>query len=302
MNFYIDYFLNYYVILTIVFLLLTFIFNLWLNKVEDQRISDLESKKNMGSTRPKIFKFKSVFKKTKLKAIENVGMRFTIIKRLSFLLWVLLFIFLIFFPSFTRTSKTTVSLLISASTVLLGIASKQLIENVISGVVITFSKQFNIGDTVMIGEMYGMVEDITMTHSVLKVWDSKRYVVPNSEMLREKFINYTLIESTQWATVEFWVSYNEDLEMIKKIAIDFANNSPFKKKGEHSAYFWIMEMGEKGIKCWVSALADSPANGWDFKADVRTKLCLKFCELKIKPHLNYTNLKSRDIKINPEIE
>jgi len=302
MNFYIDYFLNYYVILTIVFLLLTFIFNLWLNKVEDQRVSDLESKKNMGSTRPKIFKFKSVLKKTKLKAIENVGMRFTIIKRLSFLLWVLLFIFLIFFPSFTRTSKTTVSLLISASTVLLGIASKQLIENVISGVVITFSKQFNIGDTVMIGEMYGMVEDITMTHSVLKVWDSKRYVVPNSEMLREKFINYTLIESTQWATVEFWVSYNEDLEMIKKIAIDFANNSPFKKKGEHSAYFWIMEMGEKGIKCWVSALADSPANGWDFKADVRTKLCLKFCELKIKPHLNYTNLKSRDIKINPEIE
>ena len=302
MNSYIDYFLNYYVILTIVFLLLTFIFNFWLNKVEDQRVSDLESKKNMGSTRSKIFKFKSVLKKTKLKAIENVGMRFTIIKRLSFLLWVLLFIFLIFFPSFTRTSKTTVSLLISASTVLLGIASKQLIENVISGVVITFSKQFNIGDTVMIGEMYGMVEDITMTHSVLKVWDSKRYVVPNSEMLREKFINYTLIESTQWATVEFWVSYNEDLEMIKKIAIDFANNSPFKKKGEHSAYFWIMEMGEKGIKCWVSALADSPANGWDFKADVRTKLCLKFCELKIKPHLNYTNLKSRDIKINPEIE
>jgi len=301
MEYYINYFLNYYVILTIVFLLLTFVFNFWLNKVEDQRVSDLENKKNMGSVRPKILKFRTVFKKTKLKAIENVGMRFTIIKRLSFLLWILLFIFLIFFPSFTKTSKTTVSLLISASTVLLGIASKQLIENVISGVVITFSKQFNIGDTVMIGEMYGMVEDITMTHSVLKVWDSKRYVVPNSEMLREKFINYSLIESTQWATVEFWVSYNEDLDLIKKIAIDIANDSVFKKKGEHSAYFWIMEMGEKGIKCWVTALADSPANGWDFKADVRTKLCLKFSELKIKPHLNYTNLKSEGREINPEI-
>mgnify|MGYP001209331119 FL=1 len=295
-------FVSYYITLGIVFLLLTPIFNFWLNKVEDQRVTNLENKKNIGSIRPKISKLREVLKKTKLKAIKNVGVRFTIIKRLSLILWVLLFIFLFSFPSFTRGSKTTVSLLISASTLLLGVASKQLIENVISGVVITFSKQFNIGDTVTIGKMYGMVEDITMTHSVLKVWDSKRYVVPNSEMLREKFINYTLIESTQWATVEFWVSYNEDLEMIKKIAIDFANNSPFKKKGEHSAYFWIMEMGEKGIKCWVSALADSPANGWDFKADVRTKLCLKFCELKIKPHLNYTNLKSRDIKINPEIE
>ena len=294
--------MNYYVILAIVFLLLTLVFNFWLNKVEDQRVTDLENKKNMGSVRPKIFKFKEVLKKTKLKAIENVGMRFTIIKRLSFLLLVLLFIFLIFFPSLTKTSKTTISLLISASTVLLGIASKQLIENVISGVVITFSKQFNIGDTVMIGEMYGMVEDITMTHSVIKIWDSKRYVVPNSEMLREKFINYTLIESSQWATVEFWVSYNEDLNMIKDLAINIADNSIFKKKGEHSSYFWIMEMGEKGIKCWVSTLTDSPANGWDFRTDVRTKLCLKFCELGIKPHLNYTNLKSQDIKINPGID
>ena len=301
MDFDINYYLNYYVILTIVFLLLTLFFNFWFNKVEDQRVSDLENKKNMGSVRPRISKFKEVLKKTKLKAIKNVGMRFTIIKRLSFLLWILLFIFLIFFPSFTKASKTTVSLLISASTVLLGIASKQLIENVISGVVITFSKQFNIGDTVMIGEMYGMVEDITMTHSVIKIWDSKRYVVPNSEMLREKFINYTLIESTQWATVEFWVSYNENLETIKELAIDIANKSKFNKKGANSAYFWIMEMGEKGIKCWVSALVDSPANGWDFKVDVRTKLCLRFCELKIKPHLNYTNLKNQDIKISSEI-
>jgi len=300
-DFDINYYLNYYVILTIVFLLLTLFFNFWFNKVEDQRVSDLENKKNMGSVRPRISKFKEVLKKTKLKAIKNVGMRFTIIKRLSFLLWILLFIFLIFFPSFTKASKTTVSLLISASTVLLGIASKQLIENVISGVVITFSKQFNIGDTVMIGEMYGMVEDITMTHSVIKIWDSKRYVVPNSEMLREKFINYTLIESTQWATVEFWVSYNENLETIKELAIDIANKSKFNKKGANSAYFWIMEMGEKGIKCWVSALVDSPANGWDFKVDVRTKLCLRFCELKIKPHLNYTNLKNQDIKISSEI-
>jgi small-conductance mechanosensitive channel len=293
--------MNYYITLTIIFLLFTPIFNFWFNKVEDQRVSDLENKKNMGSVRPRISKLREVLKKTKLKAIKNVGTRFTIIKRLSFILWILLFIFLIFFPTFTKASKTTISLLISASTVLLGIASKQLIENIISGVVITFSKQFNIGDTVMIGEMYGMVEDITMTHSVIKVWDSKRYVVPNSEMLREKFINYTLIESTQWATVEFWVSYDEDLEAIKELAVDIADNSKFKKKNEHPSYFWIMEMGEKGIKCWISALVDSPANGWDFKADVRTKLCLKFCELKIKPHLNYTNLKGQDIGIDPKI-
>jgi len=294
--------MNYYTILTIVFLLLTFAFNFWLNKIEGQRVSRLENKKNIGAVRPKASKFKEAFKKTKLKAIENVGMRFTIIKRLVFLLWVLLFIILILFPTFTNTSKTTISLLASASTVLLGIASKQFIENIISGVVITFSKQFNIGDTVMIGEMYGMVEDITMTHSVIKIWDSKRYVVPNSEMLREKFLNYTLIEPTQWATVEFWISYNEDLNMIKELAVNIADNSPFKNNKGHDSSFWIMEMGEKGIKCWVSALTDSPANGWDFKTDVRTKLCLKFCELGIKPHLTFTSLEGKDIKIHPGID
>jgi len=293
---------EYYIVLTIVFLLLTFSVNFWLNKIEDQNVSSLENKKNMGPIRPKISKFREAFKKTKVKAIENVGMRFTIIKRLVFLFWVLLFIFLIFFPTFTKTSKTTISLLASASTVLLGIASRQLIENIISGVVITFSKQFNIGDTVMIGETYGMVEDITMTHSVIKIWDSKRYVVPNSEMLREKFVNYTLIEPSQWATIEFWISYNEDLNMIKELAVNIADNSPFKKKDEHHSYFWIMEMGEKGVKCWISAMTDSPANGWDFKTDVRTKLCLKFCELGIKPHLTFASLERKNIKIHPGID
>lgn len=296
-----QYYTNYHVILLIVFLLLLILFNFWLNKIENQRVANLENKKNMGSARPKLFKFKDVLKKTKLKAIKNVGTRFTIIKRLIFLFWILTFLFVLFFPTFSKASKTTISLMISASTVLLGIASKQLIENVISGVVITFSKQFNIGDTVTIGEIYGMVEDITMTHSVIKTWDSKRYVVPNSEMLREKFTNYSLVESSQWATIEFLVSYDEDLNMVKKLSLNIANDSVFRKHDQPS-YFWVMGMEEKGIKCWVSSLADSPAAAWDFKNDVRTKLCLKFCELGIKPHLNYANLNGHNTKINPIVD
>jgi small-conductance mechanosensitive channel len=95
--------------------------------------------------------------------------------------------------------------------VILGIASRPWIENIIAGLVLSYSKALNIGDTVLIQDHYGTIEDINFTYTILKIWDWRRFVIPNQVMLREDFVNYTLNEDFYWAKINLWVGHDADL-------------------------------------------------------------------------------------------
>jgi small-conductance mechanosensitive channel len=179
--------------------------------------------------------------------------------------------------------------LASTGTILFGFAAKPFIENIIAGMVITLSKQFNVGDTITIKENYGVVEDITMTHTIVKLWDWQRFVIPNVNMLRENFVNYTIVDESQWARVEFWISYEADVELVRELAIKIAKENPYIKSNT-DPNFWIMDMTSENIRCWIVGLTDSPTNGWFFKTDFRSKFYMELRKLNIKPHFKYVVL------------
>jgi small-conductance mechanosensitive channel len=166
----------------------------------------------------------------------------------------------------------------------IGIAARPFLENLISGIVITFSRQFRTGDTVLIdGKDYGTVEDITITHSVIKLWDWKRLIIPNGKMLNKELVSYTTKDSYIWASTEFWVAYDSDIDKVRSIAIDVASDSKYLATRERPK-FWVMALEKDGIKCWVCAWTKSPTDSWYLKIDVRQKLIKKLQEHGIQPH------------------
>ncbi len=216
-------------------------------------------------------------------AIESVENRFSIIQKLSFFLIVTVWLIALIFPFLNSIPATFVSILVTASAVVIGIAARPFIENLISGIVITYSRLIRIGDTVIIDNKYGTIEDITITHTVVKMWDWRRYVIPNERMLAKEIINYTINDAYQWVHVEFVVAYDSDLEIIKELAMDAASGSNHFADYEEPS-FWIMDMEEKGYKCWIAAWADSPIDAWELGNDIRTELIRKFKSNGIKTH------------------
>lgn len=227
--------------------------------------------------------FEEPVKELKQKALNNIASRFSIIERLFVVSLVFLWLILLIFPFLEALPATLVSIIVGASAVILGMAARPFIENVISGILISFSKPFHIGDTVLLGKTYGTVEDITLTFTVIKIWDWRRHIIPNSMMLQKEFINYTLKDSFFWKRVEFWVSYNSDLELVRKLAVEAAASSHHFIPYEPPS-FWVMEMGEKSYKCWVAAWSDSPANAWELGNDIRTELLEQFRKHGIRTH------------------
>ena len=279
----------YYALLILVLIFILLYLLIRLRTLENHFKGNVEENKNFGSMRNGSTVFKKTLKRSKEKALKNIGARFTIIRRSLFILWLLIMLFLILYPFMGNFSKGVFSVFASTGTIFLGFAAKPFIENIIAGMVITLSKQFNVGDTIVIKDYYGVVEDINMTHTIVKLWDWQRFVIPNVNMLKENFINYTLVDESQWAKVEFWISYESDMEIVKELAIKVARENSYVNLS-NEPHFWVMDMTSENIKCWVAGLTDSPANGWSFKNEFRLKFYTELKKRNIKPHFKYVVL------------
>ncbi len=217
-------------------------------------------------------------------AEESLKARFTIIRRLVVAIFILVVLIAASLPFLGTLPTALVSLFVAAASVVIGIAARPFLENFIAGVVLTFGKPFRVGDTVFIDETYyGTVEDITMTHTIIKIWDWRRFVIPNSEMMNKNFLNYTLKDRYIWSYVEFRVAPDTDLDVVREEAVKAARNS-VAFAGYEEPEMWVMGMEEKAIKCWIAAWVDSPAEAWQLNSDIREQLSKKFASLKITPH------------------
>lgn len=222
-------------------------------------------------------------KDAKESALESVEKRFSIIKKLFLFVALMIWLIVLIYPFMNKVPTIFVSILVAASGIIIGVAARPFIENLISGIIISFSGLVRIGDTILIDEQYGIIEDITLTHTVVKIWNWRRYIIPNGQMLTKEMINCTLNDAYQWAHVEFVVAYDSDVEMVKELAISVATKSKY-FAGYEDPRFWIMDMEEKGYKCWIAAWTDSPIDAWELGNDIRTELIKKFKSNGIKTH------------------
>lgn len=225
----------------------------------------------------------------KRRGIESVEAQFSVVRRAVGPLLAFLVLSMIAVPFLSEVPASLLSLIIGVVTVVLGIAARPVVENAISGLVLAVSKTINIGDTVMVETQYGTVEDISLTHTTIKLWDWRRYVVPNGLLSQIRFVNYSLFDRHQWAYIEFWVSYEADLDEVERIAVEVAKASPF-FDGSEEPKFWYMETARDAICCWLAAWAETPSSAWSLKHDMRGRLVRDFQKHGVRTHLNRQEL------------
>ena len=265
------------------FVILLVILLINLRKATNRREERFKSRKpEAGFSNPtKTIKRSSL--KRKKAGLESIENQFTITKKILIPFVAVMAIAMASIPFLDRIPAAVLSLFIGGFSLILGIAVRPLLENVFAGLVISYSKSMNIGDTVMIDEHYGTVEDITMSYTTVKTWDWKRYVIPNSRMLQKEFKNLSLVEKYQWSYVEFFVSYDSDIELVKKIALECAANSEYTVE-DNVPDFWVMEMKENSYKCWIASWTENPGQAWTFKSNLRTDLISAFEKNRIKSY------------------
>lgn len=182
------------------------------------------------------------------------------------------------------------SVLVASVTVLAGIATRPILENAFAGVVVSASRLLNIGDTIEIGDIYGTIEDIGPTHTTVKVWDYRRFIIPNAQMLQTNLLNHSLHDRFVLARVEFWVSYDADLDVVRQTAMDIAAGSPHLYAGQDSPECWVTETAQTGVKLLVAAWAATPSEAWSLRHSIRLELVKRLQAMNVTTHLHRLSL------------
>jgi small-conductance mechanosensitive channel len=265
-------------------LFLVTLLQLYFRRAERQRKVGVEQLKRFVAVKTASSELNRPGEEARETALGSIETRFAMIRRLTIPAVLLVTALLLGAPFFGRMPATMATLLVTAFTVILGIAGKPVLENVIAGVMISFSQPLRIGDLVLVEKQYGIIEQINLTYTVLKLWDWRRYVIPNTRLLQLEYFNYTLMDRWQWAYVSFWAAYDADMDKVRELALAAVNESPYSVK-EHATGFWIIEMNKEGVVCWVAGWVDHPLEAWGLRHDISMRLISAFKEHGIRAHV-----------------
>ncbi|QDH77917.1 mechanosensitive ion channel family protein [Echinicola soli] len=125
---------------------------------------------------------------------------------------------------------------IGASAIIIGFAFKDIGENFISGIILAFSRPFNVNDTVEVGDLFGKIKSLEFRYTKLKTFDGRDVYIPNSDVLKKPVINYTEDGFFRWDFM-VGIAYEDNVEAAKRVIMETVNSHPsIVQDGIHENY------------------------------------------------------------------
>ena len=145
----------------------------------------------------------------------------------TFIIFLGAFIFI--FYSIPELKSFGISLFAGAGILaaIVAFASQQAFANIISGIFIVIFKPFRVNDIVDIGNLpKGRIEDITLRHTVIRNFENRRMIIPNSVLSSEIITNSSIVEEHICNFIDMGISYDSDVDRAMEIMKDEALKHP----------------------------------------------------------------------------
>ena len=174
--------------------------------------------------------------------------------------------------TFPTVRQVGTSLLASAGVVgiVAGFAARPVLGNLIAGLQIGLSQPIRIDDVVIVEDEWGVIEEITGTYVVVRIWDQRRLIVPLQYWIEKPFQNWTRSTSELIGTVFLWLDFRMPLAPLREALQRACEMSEHWDK--RIAMLQVTEVDQQAmqIRCLVTS-ASAPA-GWDLRCHVREYL------------------------------
>ena len=194
---------------------------------------------------------------------------------------------------------------------ILGFAAQPVISAVMSGLLISIHKPFEIGDRVIIdGAATGVVEDITLRHTVIAIYDGFRVIIPNSELNSRVVTNTSYrMKDRRGIHLSYSVSYETDVQKAMDVIRDCVAASPYTLSVENNGihedsspvYFFKFDSSALILETtiWVARETD----GCKAITDVNTRVLNAFRRYGIEIPYQYVNVNQFEgTKVTPPVE
>lgn len=108
----------------------------------------------------------------------------------------------------------------------IGFGLQNIANNLISGLIITFERNIQVGDFVEVATLMGMVEHIGARSTRILTLDQVTIIVPNSRFLETEVINWSHSSPVCRLHLPVGVAYSSDPSQVRSLLLDVAKGHP----------------------------------------------------------------------------
>jgi small-conductance mechanosensitive channel len=148
--------------------------------------------------------------------------------------------------------------------IVVGFAAQRTIGNFIAGLLIAFAQPIRLGDQVEIDDTPGVVEEIGLTYTFIRLPDNDRLVIPNDRIASDTILNSSIRGRRKRALVTVQIPLDRDLAAVSQLLRDVAD--------------------DERAEVAVTALEDKARLELSVWADDEASAARLECELRLRAH------------------
>ncbi|MBX7157712.1 MAG: mechanosensitive ion channel family protein [Verrucomicrobiae bacterium] len=104
--------------------------------------------------------------------------------------------------------------LLGLTGVAIGFAFRDVLQNFLAGIILLLTEPFRIEDQIKVDEFEGTVEDIQTRATIIRTYDGRRVVIPNSDLFTKSVMIHTAYEKRR-IECEIGIGYGDDIDYAK---------------------------------------------------------------------------------------
>lgn len=169
--------------------------------------------------------------------------------------------------------------IIGAIGLAIGLAFKDNLSHISSGVMIIIFKPIKTGEFIEAAGVSGIVEEINIFHTIMKTPDNKTIIVGNTKIISDNIINYSR-KDTRRVDLVFGISYEDNIKTAKDIILSVLANDERVINTPAEPFVAVKELGESSVnlvtRAWVKR-----QDYWDVYFATLEKVKIQFDEAGI---------------------
>jgi potassium efflux system protein len=159
------------------------------------------------------------------------------------------------------------TIIFSAFGVGIGFGLQNIVNNLVSGMILAFEKPVQIGDIIEVGGHAGTIKEIGIRSSKLSTGDGSEVIIPNGDMISQQVVNWTLSNTNRRVEMAIAVAYGSDIEKVKKLLSDLLSTRDDIMKTPGPTVF-VNSVTDKFVEFRVSFWAADIANASALRSNV----------------------------------
>ena len=162
-------------------------------------------------------------------------------------------------------NPTSMLAVLGAAGLAVGLALKDSLSNIASGVMLIVLRPFRVGDHVIAAGQEGVVLEVRIFQTRLRAFDQRVIILPNSEVTTAPIINYSSLP-TRRMEIGVGVGYDDDLKRAQEILLRIARDNPL-ILDDPAPFVQVVSLGESSVDLKLFAYSKNADFG-DAKSQV----------------------------------